>query len=503
MHRVTDYLDVLAQKMPDRVAYSDEKRRITFRQLKTEAYDIAYALIKRHLFKKPIVIYMDKRVECITAMMGIAYSGNFYTPIDTKMPETRVKLITDILSPEIIVTDLQSYDKASAISNGIPIIVYENLIGKLEGNDIQRIEETKRKVIDTDTVYVLFTSGSTGVPKGVIISHKAVMNYTEWVCAQFGIDEDTVLGNEAPLYFDLSIQDIYAPIKTGCETVLIDKSKFAFPAVLMKHLCETKVNTIFWVPSALCAVANLRGLASKYAPDLKKVLFCGEVMPNKQLNMWRRKYPDTMFVNLYGPTEACDACAYYLVDRSFRDDESLPIGFPAENTDIFLLDEKDQLIKGQDITGEICIRGIALSDGYYHNPEKTRESFVQNPLNKAYDEMVYRTGDLAYYNDRHELVFVSRKDYQIKHMGHRIELGEIEAAAVAVDEVAEACCFYHDMKKVIVLFYSGEISEANVKTQLGNRLPHYMIPNEYIHLKVLPHNMNGKVDREDLKKRSI
>ena len=432
--------------------------------------------------------------------MGAAYSGNFYTPIDVTMPESRVQKIFETLSPAIVITDSAHLENAKLFSGNTPILLYEEIQkGK---SDDEAIEKTLTRVIDTDVLYVLFTSGSTGTPKGVIINQKAVIDYAEWVTATFAISSETIFGEQAPFYFDNSILDIYQTLKNGATCYIIPQKFFMLPKNLFGFLTEKRVNTIFWVPSALCIMANLKAVDKFIVPTLQKVLFCGEVMPNKQLNVWRKSYPNVLFANLYGPTEITDVCAYYIVDREFSDDESLPIGFACKNTDILVLDDKDNLVSPStpNVKGELCVRGTCNSLGYYNNPEKTKAAFVQNPLNSFYNEIIYRTGDVVHYNERGEIMYDCRKDFQIKHLGHRIELGEIETAISAVEGVEQNCCLYDTEKSKIVMFYTGTVEPQAVIDALKNAVPEYMIPNKKVKLDKMPINLNGKIDRVELKK---
>jgi non-ribosomal peptide synthetase component F len=273
---------------------------------------------------------------------------------------------------------------------------------------------------------------------------------------------------------------------------------FSFPVKLIEYLNEKKISIIFWVPSAICLVANLRAFQAIIPQYLKKILFAGEVMPNKQLNIWRKHIPDALYANLYGPTEITVDCIYYIVDREFRDDEPLPIGFPCRNSDILILNEHNKLV-GIDEAGEICVRGTSLALGYYNNPEKTAEVFVQNPLNKSYPEIIYRTGDIAKYNTRGEIIYLSRKDFQIKHMGHRIELGEIETAVSSLEKITLCCCLYDLVKSKIILFYQGDTDKNYIIEEIKPLLPSYMIPNKFIQTNEMPLNINGKIDRLKLK----
>jgi D-alanine--poly(phosphoribitol) ligase subunit 1 len=494
---VTDYLNETARNNSAKIAFADESREITFGGVYDEAHRIASKLIDENIFKKPVVIYLDKSVECLVSFMGIAYSGNFYTPIDTTMPVSRIEKILETLQPAAIITDSAHADTVKNFSSGGKIFLYENLMTVAYTDE--KINAVTDRIIDTDILYVLFTSGSTGTPKGVIINQRAVIDYTEWVSMTFCIDSSHIFGEQAPFYFDNSILDIYQTIKTGASLYIIPQKYFMLPKVLFDFLAEKKVNIIFWVPSALCIMANLKAVGKFPVPTLKKILFCGEVMPNKQLNIWRKAFPDALFANLYGPTEITDVCAYYIVDRKFSDEEPLPVGSPCRNTDIIVLNDKDQPVHGEE-KGELCVRGTCLSYGYYNNPEKTKAAFVQNPLNSYYPEIIYRTGDIVHYNDLGEIMYVCRKDFQIKHLGHRIELGEIETAISAIEGVDQNCCLYDTEHSKIVLFYTGNADAQFIVEQLKKAVPEYMIPNKKIHLEKMPINLNGKIDRVELKK---
>lgn len=500
MKSVTEYLDHSAAVYPDKIAIVDQYRSITFKDLRKEALHIASYIIRHfQLFHRPVCFYLDKSASCISAMMGIAYSGNFYTPIDTKMPQARIEKILETLENPVILTDKAHQEKVRNFMGVTDVFCLEDAFQ--EPCEESAVYEKVDKIIDTDVLYVLFTSGSTGTPKGVIIGHRSVIDYIEWVVETFHMDADTVFGNQAPFYFDNSILDIYSMLKTGATMYIIPQMYFAFPIKLLEYMQKNLINTIFWVPSALCLVANLRALPKRHVDSLSKILFCGEVMPNKQLNQWRREYPDALYGNLYGPTEITDVCAAYIVDRNFRDDEALPMGKACHNTEIFLLDENDRLVNAPEKEGELCVRGTCLAYGYYNNPEKTKAAFVQNPLNHSYSETIYRTGDLVKYNERGELVYICRKDYQIKLMGHRIELGEIETAASAVAGVTQNCCVFDDRRQKIVMFYTGSIEEKGLSTSLKGMIPDYMIPGKFIRLKIMPLNLNGKMDRVLLKQK--
>lgn len=495
---VLEWLEESAVNYADKTALVDEWERYTYKEYHDKAVGIADAIITTGLgSKKPVVVYLNKSVKVLASFMGIAYTGNFYSPIDIDMPAQRVNRILEVLEPVVVITTKELKEEFAKFEYKGSYLIYEDILPIAKSD---AVTEATGKIIDTDLLYVLFTSGSTGMPKGVCITHRGVIDYTDWVTETFAITSEDSFGNQAPFYFDNSILDIYSAMKTGATVYIIPKILFPQPVRLLEYLKENKINTIFWVPSALMVVSKLKAFRNVDLTDtLKRVLFCGEVMPNKQLNIWRKYLPNALYANLYGPTEITDACTYYIVDREFADDESLPIGIPMKNTEIMVLDDENYLVTEPGVVGELCVRGTGVATGYYKNPEKTAQAFVQNPLNDAYEEKIYRTGDLVEYNEYHELIYLSRKDFQIKHMGHRIELGEIETAVSSLPDVTMNCCLYDEKHSKIVLFLDKNMTKDEINSALANMVPEYMLPGKVIFMEVMPLNANGKIDRVALK----
>lgn len=490
------YLHDTVARFPDKVAFQDSERKMTFYELDRKARQLAY-IIHRKLNgqrKKAIGVYLPNNVGSIVTFMAVLYSGNFYTPLDIMMPKDRLDKILDTLKPEIIISSNKYNGK---IVNEKTVLI-ETV---LENENLELIDmEIMDRTIDTDIMYVMFTSGSTGVPKGVIVTHRAVIDYIDWVGDTFHFDDTTVFGNQAPFYFDNSVLDIYSTIKNGSTMNIIPKELFLSGPRLCQYINEHKINTIFWVPSALALVANSKAFDSVPVNCLKNVLFAGEVMQVKHLNEWRRHVPDALYANLYGPTEIAVDCTYYIVDREFTEEESLPIGQACRNSDVIVLNKKDELV-GINEEGELCVRGSSLALGYYGDPQKTKEVFVQNPLNSFYAELIYRTGDMVKYNDLGEIIYIGRKDFQIKHSGYRIELGEIENAFTSIEGVESACCIYDDVNKKIVLFAAPEdLDKKQIYSSVKNVLPRYMLPGQIVTMSKLPLNSNGKINRLELKR---
>ena len=496
---VTYWLDETAQKYKDKRAFIDKNKTVTFGEVYDFSRAIATKLISMGLFKKPVVVYLEKGVDVLISFMGAAYSVNFYSPIDVTMPASRVNKILEVLKPEAVITTKTLQSAFSEYDYDGPYILLEDTIeGELLIDD-KAIYSARARGVDTDLLYVLFTSGSTGVPKGVTICHRSVIDYIDWVTETFRISERDSFGNQAPFYFDNSILDIYSCIKTGASLYIIPHELFSQPVPLLQYLKDNNINNIFWVPSALIVVAKLKAFKNVDLTDtLERVLFCGEVMPNKQLNIWRSYLPNCLYANLYGPTEITDACTYYIVNREFSDEEPLPIGIPMANTDILILDDENKMVKGDEV-GELCVRGTSLSLGYYNNPEKTSAAFVQNPLNPYVPEIIYRTGDLVKYNEYGEIMYLARKDFQIKHLGHRIELGEIETAVSSIEGIDQCCCLYDEKRQKIVLFADADLEKGYINEKLKDLVPEYMFPNRVVYMETMPINANGKIDRVKLK----
>lgn len=495
-NNVLEYLENIVGKVPDKTAYADEISEVTFQEVYDNSRAIGTSLSKDGYYKEPIVVFMGKHPSAIITFYGVIYSACYYVPIDEEMPRHRIELIFRSLKPKAVICDKETIEVLDSYNYNGKVYLYDDLVQTKASNDV--LAGIRDKQIDTDPIYIVFTSGSTGIPKGVVACHRSVIDYIENLSDVLKINENTVFGNQTPLYVDACLKELYPTLKYGATTHIIPKSLFMFPLKLVEYLNEKKVNTVCWVVSALTMISAF-GTFEKAVPEyLETVAFGSEVFPIKQFNLWRKHLPNARFINLYGPTECTGMSCYYEVNREFELDEAIPIGRPFKNTDIILLDDEDKLA-GTGEVGEICIRGTSLTLGYYKNFEKTEEVFVQNPLNDFYPELIYRTGDLGKYNDRGELVFVSRKDNQIKHMGHRIELGEIEVVANMHPDIKYACSIFDEVKKKIILYYVGDISKAEVASFLKEKLPRYMVPNMLKSLDSMPLTPNGKINRVLLK----
>lgn len=471
---ILELLEASAKRLPNNICFEDDSKAYTFSELMTVAKRIGSAL-KGVGKNRPVAVMMNKSVDCIAAMLGVVYSGNFYGPVDMSMPEKRIETVLSLMKPVRIINDENFSEYASA------------------DTDEAFLESVRENQIAEDPLYVIYTSGSTGIPKGVLTPHRAVINFVSDFAQKFGMDENDVHGNQAPLDYDASVKDVYTTLLTGGRTYIIPQKYFTMPKLLFDCLEEHKIKTLVWTVSALTIPVNLNAFAYKIPTSVERVLFSGAVMPCKILRVWQENLPDTMFVNLYGLTETTCNCTYHIVDKRVTDTDVLPIGKPFRNLDIVLLG------KDEAGYGEIAVRGAGLALGYYNDEVRTKELFVRNPEITEYEDRLYKTGDIGSIDENGVLWFHGRRDSQIKHMGHRVELSEIEAAVCSMPNIAEAVVLYNTSKEKISLFFVGDSDKKEISRYLGTLLPKYMIPMAYYKLDAMPRLANGKTDRNGLK----
>lgn len=490
-----EYLEYTAPRFADKIAYSDGTDDMTFSELYRVSRAIGSALCKRGYRKEPIAVLMAKHPRQVASFYGVIYAGCFYVSLDAEMPAERMELILQTVGARLLLTDGTCKKAMEHLHFEGEVLSYDAVAAEEEEPIL--LNAVRERQIDTDPIYIVFTSGSTGVPKGVAACHRSVIDYTEALSDALGFSENTVFANQTPLYFDAPLKELIPVIKFGATAYLVPRSYFLFPIKLCDYLNRHRVNTICWVVSALTMLSSLGALEDDPPRYLKTIAFGSEVFPKKQYAIWRKAFPNADFYNLYGPTEATGMSCFWHADRELAEDEPIPIGRPFRNTDLLLIGE-DGNAAGPGEKGEIYLRGTCVTLGYFNNAEKTNEAFVQNPLQKAYPETVYRTGDIAYRNERGELVFVCRKDAQIKHMGNRIELGEIETVAMKLTDISRALCLYDLENKRILLFYTGSCEETVLQKFLKERLPRYMLPAVCRRTERFPLTPNGKTDRRAL-----
>jgi amino acid adenylation domain-containing protein len=485
-----------ARHCPERLAIVESERSYTFAELERHAKCCATLLLHTEATCQPIAVYLPKSAAVIFADLGILYSGNLYMNLDVGAPAQRTRGILDHIRPILVIT-------SRALAAQLPeqkFLFIEDIFDSQLEYDNAALWCRLHRLIDTDPLCIINTSGSTGIPKGVALNHRATIDFMDWCFSRFQFSGTEQIGSLSPFYFDIYTLELNLCLAKGATIVIIPEQLALFPVRLVEFLSQREISFLFWVPSIMVAISKQQLLEAFNLSCLKTIFFAGEVFPMKHLNHWRKTLPQALFVNLYGPIEITVDCTYFVLDREFADDDPLPIGVPCANTDILILNEAGQECASEE-RGELCVRGSSLALGYWNDPEKTAKAFVQNPLNTRYPELIYRTGDLVYRSQRGEIMFVGRLDYQIKHLGYRIELPEIEYQVLAMDQVTNACVLYNRPKKEITLFYetlNGDIPPALIRQNLSRILPKYMLPTAFHWMKELPRNPNGKIDRNHL-----
>ena len=503
---VAQYLQTTCNRWPDRPAVVGIDGSLTFRQLDQQARHIAGALIEQaEHHKRPVAVLLPRSPEAVAAFQGVLYSGNFYVPLDPSAPVERLARILHDLSPlAVVLLQRDRQNLARALPADVIVIELETALAGEQGAAEDQIGQRLAQMIDTDPIYLKYTSGSTGHPKGVVLPQRAVVDYIEWAAELYQLGPEDAIGNQSAFTFDVSVQDIYLCLKTGAPLYLIPDSHFSFPANLVKYLNEHQISFFCWVPSVLVSVSKLDLLAGVDLPHLHWITVLGEVMPTRHFSYWASHCPRAKLVNTYGPTETAIASTFYVLDRAFEDHEPLPIGHACRNTEILVLDEQRRPVQDQQ-TGEICIRGSSLALGYWNDIEKTDHAFPTIPYHRHFPERMYCTGDLGHWNQHGELMFVGRLDTQIKHLGYRIELGEIESAASRIPEIQRSCVFYDEPQQQLVLVYEAdrELDRGALRKQLAQALPAYMLPRSCHQMVSFPLNPNGKIDRKQLQSRFL
>ena len=487
-----------------KIAVIDKDREITFSELRGLALELASEIIGLGVEQnKPVGVFLDKSIESVYADLGILYAGDFYMNLDIKTPAERIRNIIQLVEPALIISTARQIKPIEGIiPETVKVILLEEMDKKAEV-DAVTILRRQLTIIDTDPSCIINTSGSTGTPKGVVLNHKSFFDFIDWALETFHFGDDLVMGSLSPIVFDIYSFELCMLMAKASTLVVLPAHLAAFPAKILEVLELHKVNFLFWVPTIMVNIANMDLLSTFKLESLRTVWFAGEVFPTKQYNYWHHHMPEVTFANLYGPIEITLDCTYYIINKEIPDEEPLPIGYPCHNTDILILDDEDRQVKEPDVEGELCVRGTSLAMGYYNNPEKTAAAFVQNPLNKAYPELIYRTGDIVSLNDEGLIMFKGRKDNIVKHMGYRTDLGEIEHVIInTLKLVKNGCIVYNQTEKQITLFYEAEqeIPASEFRMQIGKVLPKYMIPTAFHHLEQLQRNANGKIDRLFYKK---
>lgn len=525
--RLQDWLTVQAARRPEAVAIVFQGQSTTYAALEQASNRLARALQAVGCSRGDrVALLLPKSPKALVAMFASLKADCIYVPIDTTGPAARIQRILNSCECRCLLAERSTAGLLNElVANGA--VTDSTRIGWMdEGAEPSlgiraqfswaEVESLDDSNVDSaagsaDPAHIFFTSGSTGIPKGVVVTHASVIQFVRWAVAYFGMGSEDRISGHPPLHFDLSTFDIYGTIAAGAQIHLLTPEVSLLPHKLAEFIREAELTQWFSVPSVLHQMAKFDAVRQNDFPALKRLLWCGEKFPTPALMYWMRRLPRVTFENLYGPTEATIASSYYRVPRCPEDETAdIPIGAPCKGELLLVLDDQLRPVESGE-PGDLYIGGVGLSPGYWRDPEKTKEVFRPNPYSSNPSDRIYKTGDLARIGSGGMIYLVGRSDSQIKSRGYRIELGEIEGALHAIPGVEEAAVVALDSGgpdgKTICCAYvpapGTDLPPITLKKHLSRALPHYMLPGRWMVLKRLPRNGNGKTDRPLLKQQFL
>ncbi|HLA09007.1 MAG TPA: amino acid adenylation domain-containing protein [Pyrinomonadaceae bacterium] len=487
----------------------NEHQSLRYGELNALANQVARLLID-HGAKAGDVACLSgiKSVETFVTIIACLKLGVIYSVLDPDSPVERLRKILATCEPRFLFGTQRFLEDLQPFVANLKVQTFEKDTGALttsvrdyDGTDLSQT----RSVTGANPAYIMFTSGSTGIPKGALITHDSVLNLIEWSQTTFQITNDDRLTSVNPLHFDNSVFDLYSALFNGASLVPFSKQEITDPKLLVGKLDATACSLWFSVPSLLIFLQTMKAASGKNLRSIRRFVFGGEGYPKAKLKLLFTTYSTTAeLFNVYGPTECTCICSVYRVTPAdFEDLQGLPpLGQLADNFSYLIVDDHGKLVHPGE-SGELCLLGPNVGKGYYNDPERTEKSFVQNPFNSSYPEVMYKTGDLVRFEPSDgKLYILGRIDNQIKHMGYRIELEEVEAALNCLDYISEAAVLHarkNELSRLIaVVAAATSFEDETIRTDLKKIIPDYMIPSVFFRETALPKNPNGKIDRRKL-----
>lgn len=499
-----------ADREPEKIAVLAEGRTLSYAELEQQSNQLAHLLRNRGVRKGDrIGLYSRKSVESVTAVFGILKAGAVYVPLDPQAPLDRIRYIIANCAIRGLITTGERWEPLdSAYPRLVEFSIHQSEMvdertDVIAWNALAHFPAShapESHPVASDLAYILYTSGSTGRPKGVMLSHQNGLTFVDWCAETFQIRPEDRVSNHAPLHFDLSVLDIYGSIQAGATLCMVPENLVLFPTSLAGFIEANAITVWYSVPSVLVQLLLHGNLKARNLQQLRLVLFAGEVFPLKYLRQLVAVLPQVELYNLYGPTET-NVCTYYRVERDLLPDmERLPIGRACANTEVFAVNERDELIQPGEV-GELYVRGPTVTSGYWGDRDKTRTVVLPNRFQRHFEEKIYKTGDLVRLGSDGNYKFLGRCDSMIKSRGYRIELGEIEAAMISHSAVREAVALAIPDEEIgsriraMVALQGPKLTAVELQSHCASRIPQYMIPEIIEFCESLPKTSTGKIDR--------
>lgn len=519
MYLLNHLLENAANKYPGKAAVICRDEKITYQELEEISNALAETLLEHGVGRGDRVgIYMNKSIASVISIHGILKAGAVYVPLDPNAPAGRLAYIIQNCGIRCLLTSTKKSGNINEMfpdENPLSFVVLTDLALQESGLPVKTLSWSDvlgrrgaviraNRSIDTDLAYILYTSGSTGVPKGVMISHLNALTFVNWAHATFQLIERDRVSNHAPLHFDLSIFDIFTTFKAGGTLVIVPEVISTFPASLAEWIERNEITIWYSVPSILSMMV-LQGKLHRYAfSKLRTILFAGEVFPVKYLRELMSLIPHAEYYNLYGPTET-NVITYYKSERIPAEQiKPVPIGISCRNMEAFALQEDGTPVISPGQEGELFARGSCVAQGYWGDIEKTQKNFAVNHTQRHYQERMYKTGDLVTVDEDGNFIFLGRRDHMIKSRGYRIELGEIETALYSHQDVKEAAAVaipddvIGNRIQAFVVLHNDGVNPAELQTFCAEKIPKYMVPESIEILPSMPKTSTGKIDKQTL-----
>ncbi len=493
------FLEETAKRLPEKTAFYDDHERLTFEGLLETARRIGSCLAEYTVLRQSVALLMDPRsIRNIPALFGALYAGCAYAPLDIAMPPERLSLLLNLLQPAAVLAD-EKGEKAFAACGlkDLRLVSYDSS-ASCPVNE-EKLAAIRRQASVYDPMSILYTSGSTGIPKGSIQTHFSYVNWAEATNEVYGFTEDMVFGNQSSFFYANSVLDIISPVSLGATVYLLPAGALTFPKTFIECLNTHHVTELCMTPSSFVSIVNAGVLTPGCVPDLKWGIMSGESMPWPPLKAWMDAAPNAGWWHYYGSTEAFSV-AVGKVSPDHEPGQRLPVGRPFALAHILFLDENGQeALAGE--PGEMLVSSPWIAWGYHRDAARTAASWVVDPLEHGWQERFFRTGDVGYIREDGQLMVLGRRDAQIKHMGYRMEIGEVEAALARVPGWREGCVLFDQEKDKLWCFYTGDLQEKEIKAVLKEQLARYMLPDQYVRLEEMPRTATMKLDRNSLRKR--